>query len=85
MVSGLPPRSVAPPGSQEKEQIGGGLKPTHNVFDRLGQNVEEDLCFHLDARRTSASLNKNDMPTFSPEHDEINELRKRLNKLAANS
>ena len=40
---------------------------------------------HLDARRTSASSKKNDMPTFSPIHDEINELRKWLDKLAANS
>ena len=37
---------------------------------------------HLDARRTSASSKKNNMPTFSPVHDEINELRKRLDKLA---
>ena len=56
-----------------------------NVFDRLGQNAEEDLGVHLDARRTSASSKKNDMPMFSPVHDEINELRKRLDKLAAKS
>ena len=49
------------------------------------QNTEEDLCAHLDARRTSASSKKNDMPTFSPMHDEINELRKRLDKLVAKS
>ena len=40
---------------------------------------------HLDARRTLASSKKNDMPTFSPMHNEINELRKQLNKLAAKS
>ena len=84
-MSGLPPRSVAPLGSQEKERTGRGPKPTRNVFDRLGQNTEEDLHIHLDARRTSASSKKNDMPAFSPMHDEINELRKRLDKLAAKS
>ena len=56
-----------------------------NVFDRLGQNVEEDLRAHLEARRTSGSSKKNDVPTFSPMHDEINELKKRLDKLAAKS
>ena len=40
---------------------------------------------HLDARRTSTSSKKNDVPTFSPMHDEINERRKRLDKLAAKS
>ena len=84
-VSGLPPRSVAPLRSQEKERTRGGPKPTRNVFDRLGQNAEEDLRVHLDARRTSASSKKNDVPPFSPMHDEINELRKRLDKLAAKS
>ena len=85
VVSGLPPRSAAPLRSYKRERTGGGPKPTHNFFDRLGQNAEEDLCVHLDARRTSASLKKNDMPTFSPINDEINELRKRLDKLAAKS
>ena len=55
----------------------------HNVFDRLGQKAEEDLRAHLDARRTAASSKKNDVPMFSPMHDEINELRKHLDKLAA--
>ena len=55
------------------------------MFDRLGQNAEEDLLAHLDARRTSVSSKKNDMPTFSLMHDEINELRKRLDKLVAKS
>ena len=43
------------------------------------------MCVHLDARRTSTLSKKNDVPTFSPMHDEINELRKRLYKLAAKS
>ena len=50
-ISGLPPRSVAPQGSQEKEQTRGAPKPLRNVFDRLGQNAEEDLHVHLDARQ----------------------------------
>ena len=55
------------------------------MFDRLGQSAEEDLYDHLQAGRTSASSKKNDMPTFSPMHDEINELKKRLDCLAAKS
>ena len=35
--------------------------------------------------RMSASSKKNNVPAFSPVHDEINELRKRLDKLAAKS
>ena len=76
---------MAPLGSQENEQTGEGEKPARNVFNRLGQNAEEDLHIHLDARRTSASSKKNDAPAFSPVHDEINELRKWLDKLVAES
>ena len=60
-------------------------KLSHNVFDRLGHKAEEDLRDHVDARHTSTSSKKNDVPAFSPVHDEINELRKRLDKLAAKS
>ena len=56
-----------------------------NVFDRLGQNAEEDLRVHLDARRTSTSSKQNDILTFSPMHDEIKELKKWLGKLATKS
>ena len=56
-----------------------------NVFNRLGQNAEEDLRAHLEARRTSTSSKKNNVPIFSPMHDEINELRKKLDKLVAKS
>ena len=84
-ISGLSPRFVAPQGSQEKEQTGGAPKPSHNVFDRLDQNAEEDLRVSLDARQTSASSKKNDVPAFSSVHDEINELKKTLDKLAAKS
>ena len=55
------------------------------MFDLLGQNAEEDLRARLDARRTSTSSKKNEVLAFSPVHDEINELRKRLDKLAAKS
>ena len=85
MVSGLPSGSAATQRSQEKERTGGASKLTRNVFDRLGQNVKKDLRAHLDAKRTSASSKKNDVLTFSPMHDEINELKKRLDKLAAKS
>ena len=84
-VSGLPLRSAAPLKSQEKERTRGGPKPTRNVFDRLGQNTEEDFRVYLDTRRTSASSKKNDVPMFSPMHDGINKLRKQLDKLAAKS
>ena len=40
---------------------------------------------HLDTRRTSVSSKKNDVLTFSLVQDEINELKKRLDKLAAKS
>ena len=68
-----------------KKQTRGASKPSRNVFDRLGQNAEEDLRAHLDARQTLASSKKNDVAALSPVHDEINELRKRLDKLVAKS
>ena len=55
------------------------------MFNQLGHNVGEDLCVHLDARRTLASSKKSDVPAFSPVYDEIHELRKTLDKLAAKS
>ena len=85
IVSDLPPRSVAPQGSQEKEQARVAPKFSRNVFDKLSHNAEEDLRAHLDARRTLVSSKKNDMPTFSLVHDKINELRKRLDKREAKS
>ena len=54
------------------------------MLDRPDQNNEEDLRTHLDARLTSTSSKKKDeVPAFSLVNDEINELRKRLDKLAA--
>ena len=84
-VLGLPPRSAVPFWSQEKKRTRRGPKPTRNAFDRLGQNAKEDLRVHLDARRRSASSKKNDVPPFSPMHEEINKLRKQLDKLVAKS
>ena len=43
--SGLPPRSAAPLRSQEKDQIGGGLKPMRNVFDRLARTLRKICVF----------------------------------------
>ena len=85
MVSGLPSRFMVPQGSQEKERTGVTPKSSHNVFDQLGQNAEEDLHAYLGARRTSTPSKKNNVLAFSPVHDEINDLRKRLDKLAAKS
>ena len=69
VVPDLLRRPAVPPRSQEKERTERGPKPGRNVFDRLGQNAEEDLRIHLDAGRTSASSKKNDVPTFTPMHD----------------
>ena len=55
-VSDLPPRHEAPPGSQEKERTEREPKPGHNVFDRLGQNAEENLHIHLDDRRCQENV-----------------------------
>ena len=85
VVSGLPLRSLAQQGLPEKEQVGVTPRPSRDVFNQLGHNAGEYLRAHLDARRTLASSKKNDVPTFSPVHDEINELKKMLDKLAAKS
>ena len=58
---------------------------SRNVFDRLGHNAGEDLHAHLEERHTAASSKKNDVSAFSLVHEKINELRKRLDKLAAKS
>ena len=57
--------------SQEREITEDDLRPSCNVFDRLGQSRGEDMRTYLEVRRTSAT------------NDEINELRARLEKLAA--
>ena len=54
------------------------------MFDRLGQSIGEDIRTHLEARRTSATFRRRqEGAVVSPVNDEINELRARLEKLAA--
>ena len=66
------------------ELIGNALRPSHNVFDLLGRNKDEDMHTHLDARHNSATSRRiHNPPTFSPLNDEIKELRDRLEKLVA--
>ena len=70
--------------SQERERIGDALRPSRNVFDRLGRNKDEDMCTHLEARCNSATSRRRDyLSTFFPFNEEINELMDRLEKLMA--
>ena len=68
--------------SQENEPTEDAPRPSHNVFDQLGQNKDEDMRTHLDASHNSATSKRKDNPSsFSPLNDEINKLRERLEKL----
>ena len=59
-------------------------RPSRNVFDRLDQDRRADMRTHLDVRRASAiSRRRQEEVVVSPINDEINELRARLEKLAA--
>ena len=70
--------------SREREIAEDALRPSRNVFDRLGRSRGEDMRTPLEARRTSAtSRRREDLPIVSLINDEINELRVRLEKLAA--
>ena len=70
--------------SQEMEITKDALRPSRNIFDRLGQSRREDMRTHLEVRRTSAtSRRREDLPVVFPINNEINELRARLEKLAA--
>ena len=70
--------------SWEMEITKDALRPSHNVFDRLGRSRGEDMHTHLEARRTSiTSIKREELPVVSPINDEINELRAKLEKLAA--
>ena len=70
--------------SQEKEPIEDALRLLRNIFDRLGQSRGEDMRTHLEARHNSAtSRRREDLPIVFPINDEINELKARLEKLAA--
>ena len=65
--------------SREREIIEDALRPSHNVFDRLGRSRGKDMRTHLEASRTSAtSRSKEDLLVVSPINDEINELKARL-------
>ena len=70
--------------SQERGIIEDAYRPSCNMFNRLGRSREEDMCTHLEARCTSATFKRRgEEPVISPVNDEINELRARLEKLAA--
>ena len=70
--------------SRERELTEDALKPSRNVFDRLGQNRNEDMCTHLETRHNSmTSRIRDNLPAFSLINDDINELRDRLEKHAA--
>ena len=69
---------------QEKGIMEDPICPSRNVFDRLSQNRGEDMCTHLNARRTLVtSRRRQEEAVVSPVNDEINKLRARLEKLAA--
>ena len=60
------------------------LRPSSNVFDRLGRSREEDMHTHLEVRHTSVtSIRRELLPVISLINDEINKLRARLKKLVA--
>ena len=83
-ASGRPTRLEAPMKSRERELTEDALRLSHNVFDLLGRNIDEDMRTYLEARYNSAtSRRRDDHPTFSPINDEINELRDMLEKLVA--
>ena len=70
--------------SREKEVIEEALRSSCNVFDRLGQSRGEDMRIHPEVRWTSVtSRRREDLLVVSLINDEINELRARLEKLAA--
>ena len=59
-------------------------RPSCYVFDRLGQDRRDDMWTHLDERHASVTSKKRqEGVVVSPVNDEINELRARLEKLAA--
>ena len=83
-ASGRTSRPDAIVKSQEREITEDALKLSCNIFDRLGRSIGEDMLTHLEAKYTSVtSKRREDLPVVSPINDEINELRARLEKLAA--
>ena len=70
--------------SREREPSKDTLRPSHSVFNRLGRSRGEDMHTHLEARRNSAtSRRREDLSIVSLINDKINNLRVRLEKLAA--
>ena len=84
IASGHTTRPDAIVKSQETEITKDALRPSRNVFDRLGQRKEEDMRTHLEARHSLATFRRRkDLLVVSPINNEKNELRARLKKLAA--
>ena len=70
--------------SWEREPIEDALRPSRNVFDRLGRNRDEDMHTYLEARHNSETSKKREgLLVISPINDEINEPRARLEKFSA--
>ena len=70
--------------SKEKGVTDDPNRPSRNVFDRLSQDRIEDMRTHIDARHASVtSRRRQEEVVVSPVNDKINELRARLEKLAA--
>ena len=70
--------------SQERGVTEDAHRPSRNVFDRLGRSQGEDMSKHLEARSTLAtSRMREEEPVVSPVNEKINELKARLEKLAA--
>ena len=70
--------------SWEREITEDALRLSCNVFDRLGRSKGEDMTTYPEARHTLVtSRRREDLPVVSPINNEINELRVRLEKLAA--
>ena len=83
-TSGRTTRLEAPMKLRKRKPTEDALKPSRKVFNRLGRNRDEDMHTHLEARRNSAtSRRREDLLIVSSINDEINELRARLEKLAA--
>ena len=52
---------------REMEVTKDTVRPSRNVFNRLGQSRGEDMRTHLEARRTSmTSRRREDLPVVSP-------------------
>ena len=69
--------------SKEREFTEEAFRPSCNIFDRLGRSKGEDMRTHLEVKCTSRPP-EGEKIFFSPINDEINKLRARLKKLAAN-